>query len=294
LIWSDETYRQFGLESREMPPVYEAFEDFIHPDDRELVNSAVEQALDGKKPYSVEARMIRVDGTGWIMHAQGTVYRDEQGKAVRFIGTQHDITERVQAEQALAEKTMYLDNILRSATEYAIVTTDLDFRITYYNPLAERFFDYTAEEAIGKTVQEMYTTERVSPERFEKAVGNIRAHGEHRYRLAQERDDGTHYLDSRVSGIYDSCGELVGFALFSHDVTERVKAEQTLRENEETLKASEAYTRNIIESSLDIIISSDMERRIVGFNTAAEETFGYRRDEVIGKHVDILYADPRE
>ena len=67
------------------------------------------------------------------------------------------IAEHEQVEEALAEKTMYLDNILRSATEYAIVTTDLDFRITYYNPLAERFSGYTAEEVIGKTVQEMHT-----------------------------------------------------------------------------------------------------------------------------------------
>ncbi|MCP4677285.1 MAG: PAS domain S-box protein, partial [Deltaproteobacteria bacterium] len=77
LIWSDETYRQFGLKPKEINPTYEAFEGFVHPDDREFINSAVEQALSGQKAYSVEARMVRVDGTEWIMYAQGTVYRNK-------------------------------------------------------------------------------------------------------------------------------------------------------------------------------------------------------------------------
>jgi len=63
---------------------------------------------------------------------------------------------------------------------------------------------------------------------------------------------------------------------------------------EEALKASQEYTRNIIESSLDMLIACDMERHIVEFNKAAQETFGYRPEEVIGEHVDMLYADPQE
>ncbi len=101
LTWSDETYRQFGLKPKEITPTYKAFENLVHPDDRELVTQRVEQALSEEKPYSVEARMIRVDGIEWIMHAQGTVYRNKDGKAIRCIGTQQDITERKRAEESL-------------------------------------------------------------------------------------------------------------------------------------------------------------------------------------------------
>ena len=75
------------------------------------------------------------------------------------------------------------------------------------------------------------------------------------------------------------------------------EAQQELAERkraEEALKASKEYISNIIDSSLDMIIACDMQRHIVEFNTAAQETFGYRREEVIGEHVDILYADPQE
>ena len=55
---------------------------------------------------------------------------------------------------------------------------------------------------------------------------------------------------------------------------------------------SARYARNMIESSLDMIIAVDRDRKIIEFNKAAEETFGYRRDEVLGQSIDLLYADP--
>ncbi|NQT55466.1 MAG: PAS domain S-box protein, partial [Desulfobacteraceae bacterium] len=103
LIWSDRTYRQFGLKPGEITPTYPAFEDFVHPDDRELINQRVEQALNEDKPYSVNARMVRTDGTEWIMHAQGVVYRGKDSEPIRFVGTQQDITHMVHAEEALRE-----------------------------------------------------------------------------------------------------------------------------------------------------------------------------------------------
>ncbi|MFQ6616915.1 MAG: response regulator, partial [Fidelibacterota bacterium] len=63
---------------------------------------------------------------------------------------------------------------------------------------------------------------------------------------------------------------------------------------EEALKESEEFPANIIDSSLDMIIAVDNRRRITEFNKAAQETFGYEREEVLGKHVNILYARPDE
>jgi len=74
-------------------------------------------------------------------------------------------------------------------------------------------------------------------------------------------------------------------------------AQQEINERqqvEEALRASEEYARRIIDSSLDTIITVDMERRIVEFNRAAQGTFGYQAEEILGKHVDVLYADPQE
>ncbi len=63
-------------------------------------------------------------------------------------------------------------------------------------------------------------------------------------------------------------------------------------QSQDALMTSQGFARNIIDSSLDMIIAVDQDRRIVEFNRAAEETFGYRRAEVLYQSVDILYADP--
>lgn len=76
-----------------------------------------------------------------------------------------------------------------------------------------------------------------------------------------------------------------------------IKLKQEIAERkrtEDALRAAQEYTKNIIASSLDMIITVDMERRIVEFNTAAQKAFGYSRNKVLGTHVDILYADSRD
>ena len=66
------------------------------------------------------------------------------------------------------------------------------------------------------------------------------------------------------------------------------------KQAEEELRAAQGYAQSLIDSSLDMIISVDENRRIVEFNLAAQNTLGYSKAEVLGKHVDMLYVDPAE
>ncbi len=103
LDWSDEIYRIFGYKPQEFEASNELFLSFIHPDDRELVRRSVEEALKGRKPYSIDHRIVLPDGTQRIVHEQAHIMRDENGNPMRMHGTVHDITERKQAEE---EKTL--------------------------------------------------------------------------------------------------------------------------------------------------------------------------------------------
>lgn len=85
------------------------------------------------------------------------------------------------------------------------------------------------------------------------------------------------------------------FAIENARLYEAVQKELVERKRAvEDLRASEEYARNIINSSLDMIIAIDKEERIIEFNKAAQETFGYSIEEILGKDVAILYADPHE
>ncbi len=154
-------------------------------------------------------------------------------------GFQNHLSARQQAEEALIEKTTTLDNILRNANNIAIATVDLDFHITYYNPMAEKLFGYSAEQVIGKTIQEMHTREAVAPERFMDAIEQVRSKGEYRYFLEQKTASGIRHIASRVSGIISPNGDITGYSLFSEDITASKHAEEERQQLEECLHRSQ-------------------------------------------------------
>jgi PAS domain S-box-containing protein len=86
--------------------------------------------------------------------------------------------------------------------------------------------------------------------------------------------------------------ELVGLRKKITELEDLVEIRHT--NVEEKLKAAREYSQNIIDSSNDMIISVDNDRRIVEFNRAAEENFGYLKEEVLGKHINMLYEDPSD
>ncbi|NIA16544.1 MAG: response regulator, partial [Nitrospiraceae bacterium] len=180
--------------------------------------------------------------TAIIQHAIGLGLIWLLGLAGMAFGLRHvreRVHERDRAEDALREKTMMLDNILWSARDVAIATTDLDYRITYYNPVAAKLFGYTAAEVVGKTVMEIHMKENVSPERLERAVEIVRRDGEYRYSVTQETDDGVRELDSTVAGIFNPDGEMVGYSLFTYDITKRKQAEEEREELQAQLRQSQ-------------------------------------------------------
>src|SRR5690606_6940133 len=70
ITWSDQVYEIFGLRPQEQAATFEAFLEYVHPDDRQAVRDAVAAALERDIPYSMDHRTIRADGTERIVHAQ--------------------------------------------------------------------------------------------------------------------------------------------------------------------------------------------------------------------------------
>ena len=101
LYWSDEIYRIFGLNPQGFGATYEAFMRSVHPDNREDVQQAVSRALQEREPYSIDHRIVLPDGSERMVHEQGEVTFDEDGKPARMMGTVQDITERKKAEEEL-------------------------------------------------------------------------------------------------------------------------------------------------------------------------------------------------
>src|SRR5580704_6670325 len=115
VTWSDEVYRIYGLDSRRGTIDLAKVSEMIHPEDRELVFRAAEEALQSGTPADIEHRLVRPDGEVRTIHSVGTVKRDSSGRPYEMFGTAQDITERKRSEEALKRSQFYLSEGQRIA-----------------------------------------------------------------------------------------------------------------------------------------------------------------------------------
>jgi PAS domain S-box-containing protein len=154
LYWSDEIYRSLGLDPQEFVPKYDDFIKILHPDDKEGVLAAVKAAMEGKKEYSVDHRVIKSDGTIVHMYCHGEVNRNENGDPVHMVGTMVDITDKKKADRALRESEERYRSLTQAALD-GIIGIDGKGCITFWNKGSTRIFGHAEEEAIGRDFVEL-------------------------------------------------------------------------------------------------------------------------------------------
>lgn len=195
---------------------------------------------------------------------------------------------RNELEKKIKERENWYGTTLRSLGE-AVIATDTEGRIDFMNTTAEALTGWKFQEAQGKDLLLVFKTVEQSGKRggknpVEQILTNRVTAVLKNHATLISRDGREIPIDESASPIKDDRGNIVGAVLVFQDVSERKRAQEALR-------ASQEYAENIINSSMDMIIAVDLDRRIIEFNKAAENTFGYKKEEVLGKHINILYAD---
>lgn len=157
VYWSDGVYKIHGLTPEEHTPDLTSGIEFYHPDDQELVNARVADAIELGKPFEFSLRIVRRNGEIRHVHSKGDVIRDERGVATGSIfGIFQDVTDQVVQEQRLAESEEKNRTVLENIVD-GVITMDIDGNIDSCNPACARIFGYTVEEFTGLHVKDIVT-----------------------------------------------------------------------------------------------------------------------------------------
>lgn len=140
LRWSDEVYCIFGIAHHEFAGTFAAFLQRVHPVDRELITQALAEALTKGKPYSIDHRIVRPDGSVRYVHEEVQILLDASGHPVHLVGTIQDITERKQAEEELSAERIWLQTVVDHAPVGILLSPDPTGRTVFANPRAEKLF----------------------------------------------------------------------------------------------------------------------------------------------------------
>ena len=113
VVWCGNLESYLGLAPGTFGGTFEDFEALVHPEDRQLIATALGEALQQHKPYQIEFRMIRPDGSVRWTATKGRAIFDPRGEPVRMLGVDVDITERKQAENAIRVALLERETLLK-------------------------------------------------------------------------------------------------------------------------------------------------------------------------------------
>lgn len=159
-IWSEELFRIYGLDPNQPIPTYaELVETIIHPDDRELLEQAVKQAIASGQPFEVDLRIFHPDGSLRHVESRGEPVFDQHGQLIRLIGTVLDITDRKQAKATLEEDSQFLHSIYEGVEESIFVVDVInqgeEFRYVGLNPFHEYLTGISSTQLMGKRPEDV-------------------------------------------------------------------------------------------------------------------------------------------
>jgi PAS domain S-box-containing protein len=286
LTWSDETYRIFEVDPKQFGASYEAFLALVHPEDRDPVNRAYTESLANRTAYDIVHRLLMKDGRVKFVRERCETRYLPDGRPARSTGTIQDITEQKQAGEALARRERELRTVL-DTLPVGVWFTDAMGKVLLANPAGRRIWEGVAKIGADHPSEHQGWWEQVDglaePHRW--ALVHVLTKGEPSLNetLEIECRDGSHKIIRNSAVPVRGLDErIIGAIVLNEDITDRIQAEQALRQHHALLSA-------IMDAAADIIYVKNREGRYLHMNKAGAGMVGRTVEEVVGQDDDALW-----
>ena len=274
--------RVFGVERRQL--VGTDFSDYFTEPDRAREGYRQVFAQGFVTDYPLTIRQTSGDPIEMLYNAP--VYKDTASNVLGVLASADGGFDPERQTREFSETKAFLDNILQSSVKYSIIGMDLDHHILSWNQGASRNYGYAAQDVIGKDSTILHTPQDVESGAVNRLRTTAYKDGLAEGTFERVRKDGSRFTASVVvTRRDDTLGHPVGFLLMSHDISEKVLAEEKLR-------STAMYSRSLIEASLDPLVTISPEGKITDVNEAAIRVTGVERAQLVGTDFSDYFTEP--
>jgi PAS domain S-box-containing protein len=254
-----------------------------------------------------ELTYFRKDGSRFPAVVSVTALRDANNAIIGYLLIGTDNTARKQAEEALL-KAGALQRAIFNSANFSSIATDAKGVIQIFNVGAERMLGYTAADVMNKITpadisdpQEVIARAKVLSVElgtpitpgFEALVFKASRGIEDIYELTYIRRDGSRFpAVVSVTALRDAQDAIIGYLLIGTDNTARKQVEEERKKLDQRLRDQHFYTRSLVESNIDALMTTDPRGIITDVNKQTEALTGCTRDELIGAPFKNHFTDP--
>ena len=288
LEWDDRLWDWYDVPAaaRQGGVRYDYWRSRIHPDDLARSEVVLLEAHWRDTPYSDEFRVLQSDGSVRHLHAAGVIEHDANGKPLRMIGINRDITERKRAEARQHEIEARFRTMANSAP-VLIWLAGVDKGCTFFNETWLNFTGRALKQELGNG-----WAAGVHPEDLDRCLHIygvcFEARQEFKIEYRLRRADGVfRWIHDTGVPRFDGGGEFLGYIGSCLDITDQ-------KELEREVGILAAWHKAMTDCSPHAVIATSVDGVIQTFNPAAERMLGYAARDMVGKETPALLHDPRE
>jgi len=302
LLWNEGARRMYGYDPDEV--VGKANSSILHtPEDVALgkPREIMEAALRDGKWEGVIGR-LRKDRRRFNARVVITPRRDADGNPIGFLLISKDVSNELRFVEQIRKAKLFdsaivasaqdavdfITNVLESSTEYSVIGKDLDGKILLWNEGARRLYGYEPEEVVGKANSSiLHPSEDVQAGKHREYLDAALSEGKWEGTINRVRKNGERFTARVViTPRRDGSGKPIGFLLISKDITDEIRLTEELR-------ASQYYTRSLIESNIDALMTTDPLGIITDVNQQMESLTGCTRIDLIGTPFKNYFTEPK-